>query len=170
MHIPNIDLPKVANVAGSAVAMIIATMIFLSWITARYVPAFDRYRALADEYRGKEQNERKESLRQQIEDYRDRLWYLSRATDLACIVMVFAVLTILLASSTVTFPPPEKMAGGEKGLHQGLAILGCVTMLVAFLLDIVAIGCIMLENRIDRRAIDVEVRDLRDVAVALNGR
>jgi hypothetical protein len=42
MSLPEIDLPKLAGVAGSAVGLIIATAIFLSWVTAAFPPAGQR--------------------------------------------------------------------------------------------------------------------------------
>jgi hypothetical protein len=51
VYFPDIDLPKLAGPAGLAVGLIIASTLLISWIGGRYVPAFDRYRALTGNLR-----------------------------------------------------------------------------------------------------------------------
>jgi hypothetical protein len=169
MYLPDIDLAKVANVAGSAVALMIATAIFLSWMTARYVPAFDRYRALTGELRGlKEQSRRRDSLRKQIEDYRVRLKFMSRATDLLCAVMICAIVTIVLASSSVAFPPKEKLSNVQDLVLKCMTLGGALTLLTALILDLIAICLVAIENHIDRRSIEAEVMDIDEVSGGKN--
>jgi hypothetical protein len=164
MTLPEIDLPKVAGVAGSAVGLIIATTIMLSWVTARYVPASDRYRALTGELRGfNDHNRRRQSLRGQIEVYRRRLLAMSRACCLLCWVMVCAVATILLASVAIALPPEHLPPGGGEAMRW-VSAAGAATLAVALLLDLGAVGCAIYENRIDRRAIDDEVMDIDEVS------
>ncbi len=164
MHLPEIDLPKVANVAGSAMALIIATAIFLSWVSARYVPVFERLRSLTGELRGtKDQTRRRDGVREQINDYRRRLRLMNRATGLLCWVLVLAVLTLIIASTTVAFPPKEELTGGQGAAVKALAAAGAATMLAAFVLDVIAVGLMMWENRIDRQSIESEVGDIDEV-------
>ena len=164
MSLPEIDLPKIAGVAGSAVGLIIATAIFLSWVTARYVPAFDRYRALTDELRkSQDQNRRRESLREQIHAYRRRLHLMSQTSGLLCWVMVCAVVTIATASAAMAFPPKEQMTAGEAQALKIVADVGVLAVAAALVLDVIAVMLVLWENRIDRRSIDSEAADLDEL-------
>ncbi|WP_439629995.1 DUF2721 domain-containing protein [Gemmata sp.] len=164
MSLPEIDLPKIAGVAGSAVGLIIATAIFQSWVTARYVPAFDRYRALTGELRGyKDQTRRRGSLREQIHAYHNRLICMSRASCLLCWVMVCAIVAIAAASLAVAFPPKEELTGTQVTALSVIATAGALAVGAALVLDLVAVGLVITENRIDRRSIEEELADLDEV-------
>jgi hypothetical protein len=164
MSLPEIDLPKLAGVAGSAVGLIIATAIFQSWVTARYVPAFDRYRALTGELRGyRDQTRRRGSLRQQIRAYHDRLICMSRASCLLCWVMVCAIVAIAAASVAIAFPPKDELSGTSATALAVVSAVGALAVGGALVLDLVAVGMVVTENRIDRRSIEEELADLDEV-------
>ena len=164
MSLPEIDLPKLAGVAGSAVGLIIATAIFLSWVTARYVPTFERYRALTAELRAnRDQNRRREALREQICDCRRRLVLMSRASCLLCWVMVCAVLTIAASSAAVAFPPKEQRSGGANTALAAVSLVGVCAVAATLALDVIAVLYVIRENRIDRRSIAAEASDLDEV-------
>jgi multidrug efflux pump subunit AcrB len=165
MSLPEIDLPKLAGVAGSAVGLIIATAIFLSWVTARYVPTFDRYRALTAELRGyKDRNRRHEALLEQIRDSRRRLTLMSRASCLLCWVMVCAIVTIGAASVAVVFPPKERLTYGESIALEAVSVAGVAAVAAALTLDVIAVLFLVRENRIDRHSIAAEVQDIDEVS------
>ena len=164
MHFPEIDLPKMAGVAGSAIGLIIATCIFLSWVSARYIPVFERLRALTGELRiCRDETKRRVSLRSQINDYRRRLFLMNRATCCLCLVMIAALTTTILASAAVVLPPKDQMTADQGAAVRYLSMIGSATLLIAFTLDAAAVVLMITENRIDRRAIESEVADLDEV-------
>src|SRR4051812_43887344 len=136
MNLSQLDLPKLAGVAGSTVGLVIATAILLSWITARYVPAFDRYRTLCDAYRGhRDVDDRHGSLREQILTYQRRLGHLSWATATLCWALLCAVLSILAAMVSMLMP------------HEHAAPLtGLAALFGSFVLFGVAVVMVMIEN------------------------
>lgn len=153
MTLPEIDLPKLAGAAGSAVGLIISTAILLSWITARYVPTVDRFRSLTGELRGSgDQNRRRELLREQIHDLRKRLMSMSRATGLLCWGMWFAIGTIVAAGAALVWKE-----------NATLAAVGGVCLFAGLTLDAVAIGFMLSENMIDRKTIWAEAGDMDEV-------
>lgn len=153
MTVPDIDLTKLAGAAGSAVGLIISTAILLSWLTARYTPAFSQYRALTAELRGRqEHNRRHKAIVSQIEQYRRRLRYMSRATCLLCWGMGLTTLTVLLAG-----------VASIVGRSPAVAIAGGLTLFASLAMDLVATGWMLAENRVDRKAIEAEAADISEV-------
>ena len=158
MNFPLIDLPKLAGTAGSAVGLIIASTLLISWIGGRYVPAFDRYRALTGNLRDlAEQNKRRESLKSQINDYQRRLRCLNWATELLSYEIGFAVLTVLCAGTSVIL-----------NNQTWLAVAGGVCFVLSLLINVAVIVLAVIENRIDRRSIETEAWDLEDLATAVD--
>ncbi len=148
-----IDLPKLAGEAGATVGLLIAIGILQSWLTSRYVPAFNHYRALCQELRGyRDQTKRRGSLRDQIDAYRRRLRLLSVGSELLSWAILCAVLTVCAAAaSTIAAALPW------------LQTVGIITLFAAFLLVILAMALEMRENRMDRKAIASEAVDLDEV-------
>ncbi|MBX9622910.1 MAG: DUF2721 domain-containing protein [Gemmataceae bacterium] len=153
MTLPDIDLPKVAGAAASAVGLIIASTILVSFVSTRYTSALERYTDLTDGFRGyQDRNKRREALREQVRQYRRRLRLLSWASELLCWVMICAVVTVVAAGVSMVFPG-----------HRGLDLAGAFTLLLTLSLDVVAIGLVVAETRIDRRAVEAEAMDLDEV-------
>lgn len=147
-----IDLPKLAGAAGSLVALIIATAILASWLSAKYIPAFDRYRALTEEFRKGPGDRRRSSLHDQIKVYQARLRLLSWAVECLCGVLVVAVITIADSTLALLFPKDAI-----------INVIGVVSLFLGLLLVVAAIVFEIAENRLDRRAIESEIGDLDDI-------
>lgn len=153
MTLPDVDLPKLAGAAGSAIGLIISTAVLLSWLTARYAAADGQYRSLTAELRGyRDQTRRRELLREQIAQYRRRLLLLNRASGLRCGVMGLAIATILAAAVSLVAP-------GDPAL--GAA--GAAALFLALAADAVAVGYMFVENLVDRHAILAEAGDIDEV-------
>src|SRR5436305_1808860 len=97
-----VDLAKLVGAASAPVALIIATSIFLSNLTARYTAMFTAARQLSSEFREKEGHDvRAESLRVQLGLYRRRLRLIMSATFwLAATIWCF-IGTVLFTSVSV---------------------------------------------------------------------
>jgi hypothetical protein len=153
MAMPDIDLPKLAGVAGSAVALIIAAAILLSLLAAKYTPAFDRYRALAAELRGTEgESRRREAVCRQVDLYRRRLLYMNSAVAMLNWLLVCAAVTILAASASLLLPDVRLVSA-----------VGSASLLTSLGLVIASAGLSLRENRLDREAIEADVMDLNEV-------
>jgi hypothetical protein len=152
MTMPEIDLPKLAGVAGSAVALIIASAILLSLLAGKYTPAFDRYRALAAELRGTEgQNRRRESVCRQVDLYRRRLLYMNSAVAMLNWLLICASVTILTASASILLPEVRVVSA-----------VGSASLLASLGLVIASAGLSLRENQLDRQAIGADVMDLNE--------
>jgi hypothetical protein len=154
-------LPKLAETAGAAVGLIFSAGILLSWLTTRYTPASEEYRDLTRELRETkgDGNPRHASLVKQIGVYRCRLRYMSRASTVLGWGVVLTILTLLATSVTVVFPLPN-----------GVALAACGCLYAGLALTMVGVGLMLVELRIDRRAIEAEAEDIGEVNAPPPGR
>src|SRR3954452_20931765 len=75
-----LDLAKFVGAASAPVALIISTSIFLSNLTAKYVPMVSQLRSLTEEWRNDPEHEdRVASLDEQIGIYETRIRWVLRA-------------------------------------------------------------------------------------------
>jgi hypothetical protein len=106
------DLIRLVNVAQAPVSLVIATSIFLHMLTSRYVPMYDRLRALTDEYRkDPRDHSRQNSIQQQIRLYEKRI----KATQAASVWLNVAVVcflgTVCASATTIIYPQNVPAAG-----------------------------------------------------------
>src|SRR3954452_21966484 len=100
-----LDLAKFVGAASAPVALIISTSIFLSNLTAKYIPAFSRLRSMTEEMRNDpEHPDRVESLHEQIELYRLRIKWLLRAVFYLTLAIVCFINTVAFTSISMFFP------------------------------------------------------------------
>jgi hypothetical protein len=100
-----LDLAKLVGAASAPVALIISTSIFLSNLTAKYVPSFDRLRAMSEEIRGKPDDpSRVRSLHEQIKLYNVRIGWLLRAVFILGAAILLFVSTVAFTSLSIVFP------------------------------------------------------------------
>jgi hypothetical protein len=151
----NFQLKDVLQTAGPTASLIFASWIFLQLLGQKYVSAFDRYRALASEYRVEGTTEaRRRHLAEQIPLYKRRCEQMQRATVIGVYAAMLLIFTLL--SGTV-----ETVIGNESPLLKyagaGAAILGLTLLLWAAAL-------LLLENRNVIDALHSEVKDIPDAA------
>jgi len=100
-----IDLAKFVGAASAPVALIISTSIFLSNLTAKYVPMVTQLRSLTEEKRSDpEHQDRVESLQEQIDIYAVRIrWILRAVLSLTLSILTF-ISTVAFTSISMFFP------------------------------------------------------------------
>jgi hypothetical protein len=142
-----LDLAKFVGAASAPVALIISTSIFLSNLTAKYIPAFSRLRSMTEEMRNDpEHPDRVESLHEQIELYRLRIKWLLRAVFYLTLAIVCFINTVAFTSISMFFPGQAiYMIITIASMFGGLALLA------------VAVGIEMWENHLAGGAMDSEL-------------
>jgi Protein of unknown function (DUF2721) len=149
MNWQDVDLPQLASVAGATVGLVIATAILLSWLTARYTPNFDKYRALCREFRDGPEGERRNGVRDQIVLFQRRLHLINWGSSVLCVALLCSLVGIVCSTlSTMFHGKPAVIVIGLSGLF------------LAFVLFAIAIILVLLENRFDLRTIAHETQDL----------
>ena len=99
------DLAKFVGAASAPVALIISASIFLSNLTAKYVPMFSQLRALTEECRKEPQHsDRAASIGEQIEIYRVRIRWLLRAVAFLTLSILGFIATVAFTSISMFFP------------------------------------------------------------------
>src|SRR5438270_10688643 len=70
-------LADLLGIAGATIGIIIAAGVLLQCFSTRYIAVFERYRALAGEYRGEQVSDpRRGNLRNELVDYRRQIRFL----------------------------------------------------------------------------------------------
>jgi hypothetical protein len=128
------DLAKYVGAASAPVALIISTSIFLSNLTAKYIPIFSQLRSLTEEIRGNpEMEERVRSLHEQIGLYKTRLRWLMRAVFYLTLSILCFINTVAFTGISMFFPdqnifPTITIAS----MFIGLALLALAVILEAW--------------------------------------
>jgi hypothetical protein len=105
MDLAKLDLAKFVGAASAPVALIISTSIFLSNLTAKYGPAFDRIRTMTEELRNDPDHpDRVHSLNEQIGVYTIRVRWLMRASFYLMVGIVCFINTVVFTSISMFFP------------------------------------------------------------------
>jgi hypothetical protein len=126
-----VDVAKLVGAASAPVALIIATSIFLSNLTARYTAMATTARQLTSEFREKEEHdERAESLRIQLGLYRRRLALIIKATFWLMLAILSFIGTVLFTSLSVVLPnnPAWPIITGSMMLAGLLILVYCVAV------------------------------------------
>jgi hypothetical protein len=149
-----IDLSKLVGAASAPVALIIATSIFLSNLSAKYGMLGESFRRAADQLRNfdDEPSLWSRSLTKQISLYSRRLQILIRATFWLAVSIICFVATVLFTSLGVLFPKsPIPTIITMVCCFAGLVILG------------ICVALEMLENHCAKEALVLETAEFPDV-------
>jgi Protein of unknown function (DUF2721) len=143
-------LNDLVGVAGATIGILIAGGIILGGLNAKYMSAFDRYRALAAEFRGgRKEDARHASLRLQAQSHRLRMEQLNHAAVLVQGALLLFLLAVTAAGMNVVFPHLPFVRGvGASTLFGGLLLIG------------VALFLHMLETIHERRLFDADVEEV----------
>jgi hypothetical protein len=148
-----LDVAKLVGAASAPVALIIATSIFLSNLTARYTAMFTAARELTSEFREKEEHDtRAESLRVQLGLYHRRLRLIIRATFWLTVTIFSFIGTVLFTSVSVALPGNDVWP-----------ILTGLLMLAGLLLLAYCVGLESWENHLGKGALDTEMSEFPEV-------
>jgi hypothetical protein len=147
------QLHALLGVSGATVIFILTGAVLLGGFTAKYVHLFERYRGLTSEFRQIPGiHPRKESLLQQIGNYRRRIHFLNIASICMGVAVLVFLLTVVVASLSVIYPAlPYLRFLGTLGVLLGLFLSGA-----AIILDVA-------EVVVGRRVIEGEVADIPNV-------
>src|ERR1700712_3729998 len=150
----NFQLSDLLKAIGPNASLVFAAWIFLSFLQARYVAAFDRFRELTNEYRtGSPEGRRHQSIRTQIRLYRRRCELMRWAATIGVVSAILLICTLIIGGLDVVFPG-----------HQGLPPAGAVCALAGLALVIVAAMIVIVENTMLGRELAEDVVDLPDVS------
>ncbi len=148
-----VDIAKLVGAASAPVALIIASSIFLSNLTAKYTAMFTTARQLTSEFREKEEHDtRAESLRVQLGLYHRRLRLIMRATFWLTATIYAFIGTVLFTSVSMALP----------GRMEWPLVTG-IMMLVGLLLLTYSVGLEAWENHLGKGALDTEMSEFPDV-------
>ncbi|MDB6088009.1 MAG: conserved rane protein of unknown function [Gammaproteobacteria bacterium] len=93
------QLKDLLQAVGPTASLIFAAWIFLNFLQSRYTAAYDRYRALIAEYRvHREQDRRRQSLRDQILEYKRRCEQMRKATHLGVLAAIVLISALIFAA------------------------------------------------------------------------
>ncbi len=147
------QLHALLGVSGATVIFILTGAVLLGGFTAKYVHLFERYRGLTGEFRQiAGVHPRKESLLQQIANYRRRIRLLNVASISMGVAVLIFLLTVVVASLSVIYPTmPYLRFLGTLGVLLGLFLSG-----VAIVLDVAEVVA-------SRCVIEDEVADIPNV-------
>src|SRR3954451_17861296 len=125
------DLAKFVGAASAPVALIISTSIFLSNLTAKYVPAFSRLRTMTEELRDDpEHPDRVHSLHEQIGVYQVRVKWLLRASFYLMLAIICFINTVAFTSISMFFPEQSTyMIVTIGSMFGGLVLLGLAVLI-----------------------------------------
>jgi hypothetical protein len=97
------ELKDLLQALGPTASLIFAAWIFLSFLQSRYSAAYERYRSLLDEFRQhSNRDRRRESLHEQILEYKRRCEQMRRATNLGVIAAICLIAVQLIIDSDVS--------------------------------------------------------------------
>lgn len=150
MSVSDYKLTDLLSSAGATIGVIIGGVIFLQFLSSKYVELANRYRDLTKAYREREGGDgRHGPLQYLIRVYRDRLWLLNRASWLAAAALLFFIAAVLAGGLSMAFPAAVAFkAIGSAGLLIGLILIGAAVTLELW------------ESVLTRHEISSEVADL----------
>lgn len=150
LEVANYKLTDLLSSAGATIGVIIGGVIFLQFLSSKYVELANRYRDLTKDYReGSGGDGRHGPLQFLIRVYRHRLWLLNRASWLAGGALLCFIVSVLAGGLSMAFPPVGAFkVVGSVGLLVGLILIGGAVVLEVW------------ESILTRHEIASEVADL----------
>jgi len=126
-----IDLAKFVGAASAPVALIISTSIFLSNLTAKYVPMVSQLRSLTEEWRSDpEHQDRVASLDEQIGIYEARIRWVLRAVHSLTLSILSFINTVAFTSISMFFPNQPIFVGVTvASMFVGLTLLAVAVII-----------------------------------------
>jgi Mn2+/Fe2+ NRAMP family transporter len=147
------ELKDLLQALGPTASLIFAAWIFLSFLQTRYTAAYERYRALIDEFRQHgNRDRRRESLHEQILEYKLRCEQMRRATNLGVIAAI-ALIAVLFFSALNVMNPNLAV----------LKYLVAACALAGLLLVIWAAAIVIKENSRLQLIIDSDLSDVAEL-------
>ncbi len=151
-------LKDLLEAVGPTASLIFAAWIFLSFLQQRYMTAYEHYRELIAEFRSHEQRDRRrESLGQQILEYKHRCEQMRLATQIGVVAAICLISSIVLAAVNAM----DSQLSALKYLCAAGAIGGLLLVIWAAVL-------VMMENARLQVIIDSDLSDIPDLRGAAN--
>jgi hypothetical protein len=142
-----VDLAKFVGAASAPVALIISASIFLSNLTAKYVPMFSQLRTLTEETRSDpEHPDRAASLQEQIGIYEIRIRWILHAVQSLTLSIISFISTVAFTSISMFFP--------DQPIYIGVTIM---SMFAGLILLAVAVIIEMWENHLAKGMLGSEL-------------
>lgn len=154
MNVTNFELNDLLQAIGPTASLIFAAWIFLSFLQQRYSTAYNLYRALIAELRQHpETDKRRESLCEQILEYKRRCQQMRLAAHIGLLAAIALISTIILAVLNTV---------NEEWVV--LKFLAALLSVVGLLLVIWAAILVVIENLRLQLIIDSDLSDIPDLA------
>jgi uncharacterized membrane protein len=147
------EFKNVLQAVGGNASLVFASWIFMTFVQARYIAAYERYRRLIDAYRDAEHGKRRDVIRDEIMVYYKRVNTMRHATDLGLYAAMLLIATLIVGALDVVF-----------GAHTVFKIIGTVCALAGLVGVIWSASLVVLENRMIARAISGELGDIPELA------
>jgi hypothetical protein len=149
-EVSDYKLTDLLSSAGATIGVIIGGVIFLQFLSSKYVELANRYRDLTKDYRdGDGGDGRHGPLQTLIRVYRSRLVLLNRASWLAGGALLGFIAAVLAGGLSMAFPPVVVFkAIGSMSLLLGLLLIGS------------AVALELWESVLSRHEIGEEIADL----------
>jgi hypothetical protein len=150
------ELNKVLEAVGPNAGLVFASWMFMQLLQGRYSNAYARYRELINDFRQGIEGKRKDTVRDEIALYRERVDYMRRATDLGLYAAMLLIGTLIIGALSAMFGAPAF-----------LKYLGTLTTLAGLAAIIWSAILVVLENRLIKMPLDHEMEDipeLREIA------
>ncbi len=146
-------LKDLLQAVGPTASLIFAAWIFLSFLQQRYMGAYEHYRQLLAEFRSHEQRDRRrDSLGEQILEYKRRCEQMRWATQIGVLAAIFLISSIVFAALSSM----EPQFTATKYLCAACAIVGLLMVIWAAIL-------VLMENARLQVIIDSDLSDVPDL-------
>ena len=146
------ELSKVKEAVGPNAGLVFASWMFMQLLQGRYTAAFTRYRELISDFRHGIEGKRKDTVRDQIALYRERVDYMRRALDLGLYAAMLLIGTLIIAALSAMFGAPAF-----------LKYLGTLTTLAGLAAIIWSAALVVAENRLIKLPLDHEMEDIPEL-------
>ncbi len=146
------ELSKLMEAVGPNAGLVFASWMFMQLLQGRYTAAFTRYRELISDFRHGIDGKRKDTVRDQIALYRERVDYMRRALDLGLYAAMLLIGTLIIGALSTMFGAPAF-----------LKYLGTLTTLAGLAAIIWSAALVVAENRLIKLPLDHEMEDIPEL-------
>lgn len=155
-----VQLGDVLKAIGPNAAIVFAAWIFMGFLQQRYDNAIDRFRESVGDYRSNDHaEERAGNLRSQILTYLHRCRLMGWATLAGLLAAILLIASLIFGALDVLIPQVPLITIG-----------GIASSLAGFALVIAAAVIVIVEGRVVHRQLDDELRDVPELAAAIEQR
>jgi hypothetical protein len=146
----NFDPDDFMKAIGPNASLIFAAWIFLTFLQARYTNAYERYRALVEQYRSSSDGDKRHrNVKAQVFLYKRRCDQMRNATNIGVIAAILLIVSLIASGLGVIFSEASFL----KYVIAASSLLGLV-------LVICAAALVIMENSSIREVLDNETSDL----------